>query len=53
MVKSDALWIAANMNAWNGKHWLDEENRRRMMEYAGVLFVWDVDAEVWNFCEEN
>ena len=52
MAKSDALWIAANMSAWHGRHFLDVENRRRMMEFDGVLFVWNPDREVWEFAEE-
>jgi len=52
MKRSDMLWIEANMNKWNGRHFLDKENKRRMMDYKGILFVWDADLEVWNFCEE-
>ena len=47
------LWIEANMNKWNGRHFLDRDNKRRMMEYKGVLFVWDADAEVWDFCGDH
>ena len=52
MSKNDMLWIEANMNKWNGRHFIDRENKRRMMEYKDILFVWDADREVYDFCEE-
>ena len=52
MSKNDMLWIEANRNKWNGRHFIDRENKRRMMEYKDILFVWDADREVYDFCEE-
>lgn len=52
MSMDDLFWIEANMHKWNGTHYLDPVRKCRMMVYKGVLFVWDADAELWNYDEE-
>ena len=51
MKNRDMLLIDANMNSHNGRHFIDRENKRRLMEYHGTLFVWDADREIWLFLE--
>ena len=47
MNNTDYLLVEANLMPWNGKHYIDRETKRRMMEYKGVTVVWDADAELW------
>ena len=52
MTAKEMLEIEANMYAWHGKHWVDREKKVRYMVYRGVLFRWNPDSELWEFCGE-
>lgn len=45
MTKKELLTVEANMKAYNGKHTI--RNGVRIMDYNGVIFVWDPSRELW------
>lgn len=53
MTRKDLLEIAANMQPWKGRHYLDPVRRVRCMEFAGAQFIWDPYGETWCYDDKE
>lgn len=53
MTAKEMLLIEANLRKFTGKHFLNEQEKTRYMEYKGVLFKWDADREIYVYADEN